>query len=327
MHVRLNSGAVSMGRILAPVIPSTYNNGHLDWYGAVEVDVESGEEVWRFDATDSRFGTAELTQTGQSVMHSGFRPASVQRLDDGRTLIAGWRRGVIVEEDGDLLRSFTHELMNDAHEVQRTESGMYLVAATGMDSVVLLDEDFRERWRWHMWEHVDPGTRPGQYYPHKLWYRDDAKNFALNPDDRYHLNYATFIEGDGSSHDETMLCSALNYGVFTVDVETGDVTNEFTDLDECHNPYLLEDGSLVVPESGADRVVRVDWDERGETLFEGGLDFVKDADPIDDDRWLVTDTRNHRVLVWDETESEPEAEFFLGQDTNPYEADYLPGTR
>jgi len=48
---------------------------------------------------------------------------------------------------------------------------------------------------------------------------------------------------------------------------------------------------------------------------------------MDENRWLVTDTRNHRVLVWDEDESEPEAEFFLGQDANPYEADFLPGSR
>lgn len=54
---------------------------------------------------------------------------------------------------------------------------------------------------------------------------------------------------------------------------------------------------------------------------------MKDADPIDEDRWLLTDTRNHRVLVRAEDESEPEAEFVLGQDTNPSEADYLPGSR
>ena len=122
-----------MSRILAPVAAATYRNGHLDWYGAVEIDAESGEELWRFDATESRFDTAQLLQTGHTVTHSGFRPSSVQRLDDGRTLIAGWRRGVFVDEDGDVHQSFTHDLMNDTHEIQRTEAGMYLVAATGLD--------------------------------------------------------------------------------------------------------------------------------------------------------------------------------------------------
>jgi outer membrane protein assembly factor BamB len=314
-----------MSRILAPVAAATYRNGHADWYGAVELDAETGEETWRFDAVQTDLSTAQLTQTGQTVTHSGFRPSSVQRLDDGRTLIAGWRRGVFVDEDGSVDETFSHELMNDTHEIQRTDAGTYLVAGTGLDSLVLLDEDFDERWRWHMWEHVDDATRPGNYYADRLWYRD-ARNLALNPDDRYHLNYATFVEGDGSGGDGTLLCSALNYGVFIVDVATGEITDEFTDLDECHNPYSLED-RLVVPESGADRVVAVDWEGRHETLFDGGLAFVKDADPIDDDRWLLTDTKNGRVLVWEEGQPQPEREFVLGPDTAPYEADYLPGSR
>jgi len=235
-----------MSRILAPVAAATYRNGHKDWYGAVEIDAGTGEELWRFDAVTTDLETAQITQTGQNLTHSGFRPASVDRLADGRTLIAGWRRGVFVDEDGDVHQSFTHELMNDTHEIQRTEAGTYLVAATGMDSLILLDEEFDELWRWHMWEHVDQSTRPGQYYPHRLWYRD-ARNLALSPDDRYHFNYATFIKGDGSGGDGTLLCSALNYGVFTVDVATGEIIDEFTDLDECHNPFLQgEPGPLHV---------------------------------------------------------------------------------
>jgi len=315
-----------MSRILAPVAAATYRNGHKDWYGAVEIDAGTGEELWRFDAVTTDLETAQITQTGQNLTHSGFRPASVDRLADGRTLIAGWRRGVFVDEDGDVHQSFTHELMNDTHEIQRTEAGTYLVAATGMDSLILLDEEFDELWRWHMWEHVDQSTRPGQYYPHRLWYRD-ARNLALSPDDRYHFNYATFIKGDGSGGDGTLLCSALNYGVFTVDVATGEIIDEFTDLDECHNPFLQGE-RLVVPESGADRVLSIDWNRRRETLFDGGLNFVKDADPMESEgKWLLTDTKNGRVLVWREDEPEPEREFFIGQDTAPYEADFLPGAR
>jgi len=215
--------------------------------------------------------------------------------------------------------------MNDVHEIQRTPAGTYLVAATGLDTVVLLDEDFDELWRWHMWEHVDPATRPGEYYPHRVWFRD-PKNLALNPDDRYHLNYATVLDGDGDGTDDTILCSALNYGVFTVDVPSGEITNAVTALDECHNPYALDD-RIVVPESGRDRVVAVDWDGHREAVFEGGLDFVKDADPAGDGTWLVTDTKHHRVLLWDEDESEPEREFFLEEDAYRYEADFLPGAR
>lgn len=193
-----------------------------------------------------------------------------------------------------------------------------------MDSLVVLDEDFEELWRWHMWEHVDPATRPGEYYPDQLWYRD-ARNLALNPDDRYHLNYATVLEGSPQSGDATLLCSALNYGVFTVDMATDEVVRERTDVAECHNP-CPHAGEYVVAESGADRVVALDWAERHETMFEGGLEFVKDADPIGDGDWLVTDTKNDRVLLWNEDAPEPNQSFHLGADANPYEADYLTGS-
>lgn len=315
-----------MSSILAPVSAATYRNGNADWYGAVEIDVETGDEVWRFDSVESEFETARLFQDGRTVRHSGFRPSSVQRLDDGRTLVAGWSRGVIVDEDGDVHRTFTHDLMNDTHEIQRTDAGTYVVAATGMDTVLYLDEEFDELWRWQMWNHVDEDTRPGDYYPDELWYRN-PKRLALSPDDRYHLNYATVVEGtlSGSGGPE-ILCSALNYGIFVVDVGTDEVVYEHTALDECHNPYRLDD-EFVVPESGADRVVRVDRQGRRETLFEGGLDFVKDADPAGGpDEWLITDTKHDRVLLWDCGEPAPKREFQLSEDANPYEADFLDGS-
>lgn|GEM_PF-5273573 len=312
-----------MTSVLAPVSAAGYRNGHLDAYGAVELAVDTGEVVWEFDATASPLATARMYQSGDVVKQTGFRPASVQRLEDGRTLVADWSRGVIIDESGAVDTTFTHELLNDVHEIQRLADGTYLMASTGMDTLVLLDEGFEELWRWHMWEHVPEATRPGQYYPDQLWYRD-AKDLALSPDDRYHLNYATVLDGSPRRGDATLLCSALNYGVFTVDVATGAVTNAVTSLDECHNPYPTEDG-LVVPESGADRVVRTDWDGDHAVLFDGDLAFVKDADPVEDDVWLVTDTKHDRVLLWAAEATDPHRVFDLGGDANPYEADHLTG--
>lgn len=313
-----------MSSILAPVAAAAYKNGHLDYFGAVELDAESGDTVWQFDAPATEFQPSRLYESGQVVKQSGFRPASVDRLADGQTLVSGWSRGVFVDEDGDVTETFTHQLMNDAHEIQRTEDGLYLVASTGMDTLLLLDEDFEEVWRWHMWEHVDDATRPGQYYPHHLWYKD-ARYYALNPDDRYHLNYATVIEGEAGQGDAKILCSALNYGIFVVDMASDEVAREFTALEESHNPHRLDE-AYAVAESGADRIVVVDWNERQGTLFEEGLAFCKDADPIGDGDWLVTDTKNNRVLVWNEDDPAPDREFHLGEDAKPYEADYLTGT-
>lgn len=246
-------------------------------------------------------------------------------MPDGRTLIADWSRGVIVDEDGEVDQTFTHPMMNDVHEIQYTKNGWYLVASTGLDTLLVLDEDFTELWRWHMWEHLDPATRPGEYYPDQLWYKD-GRDLALDPDDRYHLNYASVVSNRvGDEDGPILLCSALNYGIFLVSMETDEVLAEFRALDECHNPCPVDDG-YAVAESGAHRVVAVDWEGRKRTLFDDGVGFVKDADPIGGTgEWLLTDTKRDRVLIWDLGDDDPKREFHLGDGAYPYEADYLTG--
>lgn len=305
-----------MSTILSPIAPQAFLNDNHAFFGAVELDVESRDVVWTFDAIQMGFDPPTYTQDGEYIKREGFRPASVQRLSSGMTLISGWHRGFVVDEDGDIHAEFTNRLMNDTHEIQQTSDGTYLVASTGMDTIFELDEDFDELWRWHMWEHVDTESRPEDYYPPDLL-STDCRAFAMYPDDRYHLNYITETEnGD-------LLASALNYGIFTIDRETGRVRSSYTDLDECHNPVRTGD-TYVVCESGKDRVIRVSPHTGTEVLFTEGLKFVKDADPIDNDgNWLIADTKNDRVLVWNVADSAPKREFYLCEDANPYEADYL----
>jgi len=60
-----------------------------------------------------------------------------------------------------------------------------------------------------------------------------------------------------------------------------------------------------------------------ETMFEEGLEFVKDADPMGDGEWVIADTKHDRVLTWERGAPEHSREFHLSEDANPYEADYL----
>lgn len=309
--------------ILTPVAAATYKNGHSDWYGAVELDVLTGEPVWKFDATDTEFKTSTLYEDTNGVYQEGFRPASVERLDNGLTLISGWSRGVLVDEDGDVHDTFTHELMNDVHEIQKTKDNTYLVASTGMDTIIEFDEYFNEIWQWNMWEHTMDITRPTDYYP-EMYSDADCRDIAGSPDDRYHLNYVTMADHETEHRGEpVMLCSALNYGAFLVGQESGNILCKNMDLHECHNP-TYDFGTYVVSESGNDRVVRIYWDEIREVLFDGDLSFVKDADRIDrDGNWLLTDAKNDRLLVWNVDDDEPKKEFQLPESSHPYESDYL----
>lgn len=307
-----------MSSILAPVAEFAYKGGHLDFYGAVEIDVSTGEVVWAFDSTVTDMPVANLVETPAGVKHRGFRPCSVERLEDGRTLISGFRCAVWVDEDGTVTRREDHELLNGVHEVQTTDDGTYLVTATGMDTIVEFDEGWNVEWIWHMWNHVDRDARPEGYYPDQ-YTNADVRDVAFHPDDRFHLNYATYTD------DGLILASALNYGVFYLDPDTGEVVEEFTDLDETHNPVQLGD-RVVVCESGRDRVIETDMETVTDTLFDEGLSYVKDADPLaGSDDWIVADTNNNRVLVWSRSEPRPKREFFLGTDAKPYEADYLTG--
>lgn len=314
-----------MSSVLACIAAATHRDGIKDWYGAAEYDYETQEIVWKFDATQTDFDTAKIIEDGRVLRHRGYRPASVERLDDGTTLLSGWRRGVIADEDGDVYKSFTHELMNDVHEMQKTSRGTILVASTGMDVLLEFDRDFNLIWTWKMWKHLPEHTRPGDYYPAEMEDKD-VRGYAMYPDNRYHLNYATYL-GQGQ-----ILCSALNYGVFMVDRHSNEITKEWTRLDECHNP-TINGVPLTVAESGKDRIVQLDSDMEFQTIFDEGLNFPKDADPIPGSKhdiygaeeWLITDTKNGRSLVMNAETGQVIKEFAYGEKTAPYEADYLTG--
>jgi len=48
-------------RILAPIAAAAYKSGHSEWYGATEIDAETGERVWRFDALDAGLAIPEIS--------------------------------------------------------------------------------------------------------------------------------------------------------------------------------------------------------------------------------------------------------------------------
>lgn len=305
------------GNILVPISASAYKNDNASFFGAMELDVENNNVKWSFDAINEGFKRAELNDTGKYLKHTGFRPASVQRLNNNNTLISGYKRVIIVDENGELTESITHPRFNDVHEAKLTNNNTILVASTGIDEILEFNDNRKVIWRWKMWEHVD--DTPDNYYPSAFGDDENIKDMAMSPDDRFHLNHAQYINED------LILASALNHGTFIIDKETDEILVEITDLDECHNPYWLEDSSIVIAESGNDRIVKVQPTGKFEVMFEGGMEFVKDADKINDDSWVIADTKNSRVLFWKEQEDEPQTVINLPEKTMPYEVDYLTG--
>jgi len=306
------------GNALVPIAVPAYKHNNVNFFGAIELNIETNSIVWSFDALSEGLEASEIE--GEDILeYTGFRPASVQRLDNNNTVISGWSRIVVVDENGEIIQIYTHPRFNDIHETKFTDNDTILVASTGADEILEFNKEFEVIWRWKMWEHID--DTPNHYYPSEIPEADDIRNLAFGPDYRFHINHAQYID------DDLILASALNHGIFVINKETDKIVNQFTELDECHNPYLLEDGTIVVAESGKDRIVKVDDNVIDEVMFEGEMNFVKDADKVKDDIWIISDTKNSRVLYWKKDEDNPRAIINLPEKSLPYEADYLTGDK
>lgn len=312
-----------MSSILVPIAPSAVREGYSDWFGVVELDVKTGEEVWRFDAIEQGLERGKLVENGGTVEFRGFRPCSVERLDNGLTMVSGWSRVVFVDEDGDIVKTISDPIMNDIHETKLSRSGTYLVASTGADTILELDKDGNRIHEWYMWQHVFPSTKPKDYYPTELDItsnaRVDINRSAFQPEQRYHLNFVEEVEKD------IMLVCALNYGICLVDWKNDSIRKKLIDIGKCHNPHKIGD-TYYICQSSDHRVIAADWRGMRKTVFEGGMNFVKDADPINrNGDWILTDSKNWRILLWNIDEDEPYKEFDLPDHSAPYEADYLDG--
>jgi hypothetical protein len=114
--------------------------------------------------------------------------------------------------------------------------------------------------------------------------------------------------------------------------EDGDGTGDPSVLYHQHNPQWLGDGAVLVADSENHRVVELHRTEGGSwepvwtlTRADGeALDWPRDADRLPDGTTLVTDTRNARLLVVDESGT-VQWRKRLDYRAIPYESDRLPG--
>lgn len=215
------------------------------------------------------------------------------------------------------------------HEVKELPNGHLLIADTYHDRVIEVNYPHKDIiWEWNVrkinWEEVNPEWDNEHYYNNPI---DFGFTHLNGIDYKEYENYSACL----ISIREFSLIVEVNYTAERTDSENdpdniiwyyGDYKD--TDLlNHQHNPDYLDDGNIIIADSGNNRVIELDYKKK-EVVWEykEGLNWPRDADDLNDGRILITDTQNDRIILLDKEKKEilwsHELDILL-----PYEADLL----
>ena len=197
------------------------------------------------------------------------------------------------------------------HEVVELPNGHLLIAEAYYDRVIEVNYPNKDiLWEWNVreidWEVVNPEWDSDHYY-------SNPKNFMFT-----HLNDIEYKELDNYSVclisiREFNLIVEVNYTAERT-VSENDPNNiiwyycdydNSTLLNHQHNPDYLDNGNLLIADSGNNRIIELDHEEKKIVWeYRQGLSWPRDADDLGDGTILITDTQNNRILKIDkETKS------------------------
>ena len=286
-----------------------YNNG----YAAV-VD-ESGNTVWNWSVPNSRVFDTEQLENGNILISVAVStpqsecPTYYQEDQYDRPCVEN--RVVEVDyESKDVVWEYAwfdaFPNHHEVHDADRLDSGETAIADMGNHRAFTVDQSGTVTWEWNASDHISRGTE---------WFDEHVpegseEEFASNgpESDWTHLNDIDHLENGN------FLLSVRNYDV-TLEVarnetivETYGEPDDHSIMNEQHNPNLLEEtGTLVVADSGNDRIVEINATTQ-EVISEYGsvpansnvgdpsLRWPRDADRLPNGNTLITDSRRFRIL-------------------------------
>lgn len=212
-----------------------------------------------------------------------------------------------------------------AHEIVELKSGNFMVVDTFNERLVEIDPYSQiEVWEWY----------PSSFDWSKINSKWDEDHYYNNPTnyDWSHINHFELDEREGR---EYCLVSLRNFDlVIEMDFTSQRVANDesnvvwyFGDLgnydllNHQHNPDYMENGNILVADSGNSRVIEVDKNTKEiDWEYNETLEWNRDIDEIDEDRFLITD--HDEVFIYNRESQVREWEYGYGMWLN-YEADYL----
>ena len=318
-------GTLGVGAVTAPTVVVGESDGNptlvgsqgggTGWHeqGSVYL-VENGSIQWREDSADSYFDVTRLDNGNvlAGFMHAGYteecgdyEPPCTQtgfRVVDPDA--AGGPR--VVDEYAFPVRSSQN---SETHDVELLASGEYLVSDMEHERIFTVRND-TVTWSWNASGFYDAPPDPTR----RDW---------LHVNDVDAVNATHYLVSVRNSNQ--ILLIERGAGVVEVineDRGTDDAACQLRDgqladfdgdgeircgdpavMDHQHNPQWLGNGTVLVADSGNDRVVelhRVDgrWEPAWTLTTAGGvpLHWPRDADRLDNGNTLVTDTFNNRVF-------------------------------
>jgi hypothetical protein len=217
-------------------------------------------------------------------------PFSVQRLDNGNTLIVDGggqvnqfvSKIIEVEERGSLVWAYIKGDLGNTHHAEKLTNDNILMADTRNHRVIETDLDGNIIWSYSLGEG--------------------------SPNDANRL-----------SNNNTLITDRNNSRVIEV-TPAGTIVWSYTLLNHPHNADRLANGNTIVCNSTDNEVIEVDSLGNIVWSYATGLNWPRDADRLTNGNTLITDTHNHRVI-----EITPSGTVVWSYELldSPYEADRL----
>jgi hypothetical protein len=289
-----------------------------------------GEVVWEWAPPASRVFDAEELENGNVLVSVAEQVDAADCPDEHLAYVGdACVRNRVVELDGDTLADGDPEVVweyawldekmhnHEVHDADRLENGNTAIIDMGNNRAFIVEEDRSVVWAWNATDHIGEGTD---------WYeRYGGPERPGGERDWTHMNDIDVLDnGD-------VQLSIRNFDTtLVVDRENGSIVSQVgapgreSVMKEQHNPNRLERwGTLIIADSGNDRIVEVDTESEEIVWSYGGKGltrYPRDADRLPNGNTLITDSFNNRVI---EVNSEGEVVWIYGGVNFVYSADRL----
>ncbi|PSQ52872.1 hypothetical protein BRD20_05605 [Halobacteriales archaeon SW_8_65_20] len=287
--------------------------GNDNGYAAV-VD-ESGTTVWNWSVPNSRVFDTEQLENGNILVSVAVSVPQADCPTDYREdrFDRPCVRNRVVELDYetqdivweyDWYDAFPNH--HEVHDADRLPSGETAIADMGNHRAFAVDQSGTVTWEWNASDHI---SRDTEWFDEHVPEGSEDEFASNGPEsDWTHLNDIDRLD------DGNFLLSIRNYDVVLEVarnesiVETYGEPGDHSIMDEQHNPNLLaETGTLVVADSGNDRIVELDAANQtviseygsvpaGSNVGDPSLRWPRDADRLPNGNTLITDSRRFRIL-------------------------------
>lgn len=255
---------------------------------------------------------ALLDENGQ--MKAGAElsmPAGMALSDDGFMVASIYDVHKIAPDLSTIKETVSLPAFNMLHSLSRSKHG-YLVASTGLDSILEFANGGELLWSWWATDHGFEQTPTGE--PRLLDKTIDHRGIKYGT-----LAQTTHVNSVAELPNGTILATLFHQGtVIAIDRETGNWQTVLAGLDHPHSVRVLNEEYITVADTARGRGLLINIRGlRGKIEVEVSIDtsWLQDCSyDYRHDRWLLVDGKNSRLVL----RSGPSGERHLGQiDLNP----------